>query len=345
MEEAAASLGARPTAIFRRIVFPNLLPAILSGVALAFARAVGEFGAVVLISGNLPFKTEVASVYIFGRSSRTTRRRGRRLGRAAADLVRRPAPDRRASAAGRRGMTSPRIALLRFGVLGYLAALLLVPVGLVFCRDVRARLRARWDAVTTPEALHALWLTLMIAAIAVPAEHPLRRRLAIALVRAPLPRRGLLNAIVDLPLALSPVVVGLSLVLLYGRAAGSAASRTRSRSSSRCRRWSSRRCSSRCRSSCARSCRCCARSAPIRSRPPRRSARRRSRSSAGSRCRRSAGRSPTACPDDRARHRRVRRRERRLREHRGQDETLTLLVQAVTTFDIRARTRPPSCWR
>jgi sulfate transport system permease protein len=67
MEEAAASLGARPTAIFRRIVFPNLLPAVLSGVALAFARAVGEFGAVVLISGNLPFKTEVASFYIFGR--------------------------------------------------------------------------------------------------------------------------------------------------------------------------------------------------------------------------------------------------------------------------------------
>jgi sulfate transport system permease protein len=67
MEEAAASLGASRLAIFRRIVLPNLLPAVLSGVALAFARAVGEFGAVVLISGNLPFKTEVASVYIFGR--------------------------------------------------------------------------------------------------------------------------------------------------------------------------------------------------------------------------------------------------------------------------------------
>ena len=65
MEEAAASLGARSFAIFRRIVFPNLLPAILSGVALAFSRAIGEFGAVVLISGNLPFKTEVSSVYIF----------------------------------------------------------------------------------------------------------------------------------------------------------------------------------------------------------------------------------------------------------------------------------------
>jgi len=66
MEDAAASLGASPRAIFRRIVLPTVAPAILSGVALAFARAVGEFGSVVLISGNLPYKTEVASVFIFG---------------------------------------------------------------------------------------------------------------------------------------------------------------------------------------------------------------------------------------------------------------------------------------
>jgi sulfate transport system permease protein len=67
MEEAAASLGAGSFQVFRRVILPNLLPAILSGVALAFARAIGEFGALVLITGNLPFKTEVASVYIFGR--------------------------------------------------------------------------------------------------------------------------------------------------------------------------------------------------------------------------------------------------------------------------------------
>ena len=65
MEEAAASLGARPPSIFRHIVLPNLAPAILSGCALAFARSIGEFGSVVLISGNIPFKTEVASVHIF----------------------------------------------------------------------------------------------------------------------------------------------------------------------------------------------------------------------------------------------------------------------------------------
>jgi len=67
MEEAAASLGAGAFSTFRRIVLPNILPAILSGVALAFARAIGEIGSLVLISGNQPFKTEVSSVYIFGR--------------------------------------------------------------------------------------------------------------------------------------------------------------------------------------------------------------------------------------------------------------------------------------
>jgi sulfate transport system permease protein len=65
MEEAAASLGAAPRTIFRRIVLPGLRPAILGGAALAFSRAVGEFGAVVLLSGNIPFHTQVASVYVF----------------------------------------------------------------------------------------------------------------------------------------------------------------------------------------------------------------------------------------------------------------------------------------
>jgi sulfate/thiosulfate transport system permease protein len=66
MEDAAVSLGASGRQVFRHIVLPNIMPAILSGVALAFARAIGEFGSVVLISGNRPFKTEVASVFIFG---------------------------------------------------------------------------------------------------------------------------------------------------------------------------------------------------------------------------------------------------------------------------------------
>jgi sulfate transport system permease protein len=74
MEEASASLGASNLTTFRQIILPNLRPAILAGVALGFARSIGEFGSLVLITGNLPFKTEVSSVFIYGQieSDRTT---------------------------------------------------------------------------------------------------------------------------------------------------------------------------------------------------------------------------------------------------------------------------------
>ena len=65
-EQAAMSLGASPFVTFRRVILPALVPAIASGCSLAFAKAVGEFGSVVLISGNIPLKTQVASVAIFG---------------------------------------------------------------------------------------------------------------------------------------------------------------------------------------------------------------------------------------------------------------------------------------
>ena len=65
MEEAAESLGARRVTVFRRIILPSLTPAILAGSALGFARAVGEFGSLVLLTGNIPFKTQAASVFIF----------------------------------------------------------------------------------------------------------------------------------------------------------------------------------------------------------------------------------------------------------------------------------------
>jgi len=67
MEEAARSLGASDFTVFRRIVLPNILPGVLSGMALALARGVGEIGAVVLISGNLPYRTEVSSVFVMNR--------------------------------------------------------------------------------------------------------------------------------------------------------------------------------------------------------------------------------------------------------------------------------------
>jgi sulfate/thiosulfate transport system permease protein len=65
MEQAAHSLGASHLTTFTRVILPNLVPAIVSGAALAFARAVGEFGSIVLISGNKPFDTQVSSVYAY----------------------------------------------------------------------------------------------------------------------------------------------------------------------------------------------------------------------------------------------------------------------------------------
>jgi sulfate transport system permease protein len=64
VEEAAAVLGASRLVIFARIIFPNLLPALLTGFALAFGRALGEYGSVVFISGNMPMKTEIAPLLI-----------------------------------------------------------------------------------------------------------------------------------------------------------------------------------------------------------------------------------------------------------------------------------------
>jgi sulfate/thiosulfate transport system permease protein len=105
---------------------------------------------------------------------------------------------------------------LRFAVLAYLAAVLLVPVGLVFWRTFEHGVGPAWDAVSTPDARHAFWLTLEIAAIAVPLNTVFGVLCALAIVRRRFPGKGLLNAVVDLPLALSPVVVGLAIVLLYG---------------------------------------------------------------------------------------------------------------------------------
>jgi sulfate/thiosulfate transport system permease protein len=107
--------------------------------------------------------------------------------------------------------------LLRFAALGYLAAILMAPVALVFWRAFEHGLDEAWAAITTPEALHALWLTILIALIAVPANTIFGVFCALAIVRRRFRGHGLVNSLVDLPLALSPVVVGLALILVYGQ--------------------------------------------------------------------------------------------------------------------------------
>ena len=106
---------------------------------------------------------------------------------------------------------------LRVVALGYLAVILVGPLAIVFWRTFEDGIGPARDALTSPETIHAFKLTLFITAIAVPVNTVFGVVCALAIVRRRFPGKGLLNAFVDLPLALSPVVVGLALFLLYGR--------------------------------------------------------------------------------------------------------------------------------
>src|SRR3712207_1788182 len=98
---------------------------------------------------------------------------------------------------------------LRTLALGYLALLLAFPVGMVFVRTFGEGIGPVWEAVSRPAALHALWLTLLVAVIAVAANTVFGVLCAIVLVRHDFRGKALLNAFLDLPLAVSPVVIGL----------------------------------------------------------------------------------------------------------------------------------------
>lgn len=106
---------------------------------------------------------------------------------------------------------------LRTVALTYLALLLLVPVIMVFYRTFEHGLSPVWTAVTAPNAEHAFWLSIELAAIAVPLNTVFGIGVAILLERHRFRGRALLGLIIDLPFAISPVVVGLALVLVYGQ--------------------------------------------------------------------------------------------------------------------------------
>jgi sulfate transport system permease protein len=105
----------------------------------------------------------------------------------------------------------------RYSVLGYLALLIVIPIGSVFYRAFQHGLGAAWDAITTTEATHAFWLTLLVVVIAVPLNTLFGVTVSLILARHRFRGAWLLDAFVDIPLALSPVVVGVSLLLVYGR--------------------------------------------------------------------------------------------------------------------------------
>ena len=107
--------------------------------------------------------------------------------------------------------------LLRFMALGYLTLLLLAPVGMIAYRTFAHGVSPVWHALTTPSALHAVYLSLAVTAIAVPLNVIFGICTGVLLARRRMPAGGLVNLLVNLPFAMSPVVIGLALFVLYGR--------------------------------------------------------------------------------------------------------------------------------
>ena len=238
MEAAAASLGAGNFTIFRRIIFPNLLPGLAAGVALAFARALGEFGSVLLFAGGLP-QTMVASVFIrqqiesgndVGASAVSVvllaasllllgvvsliQRWAIRHDRGSVEIASTIIDDAAAEAAMSVRPTSRWG--LRVAGLGYLTLLLLIPLGMIFYKTFEDGIGPPLDAITSPDGLHALKLTLLMVAIAVPLNTIFGVGCALLLVRHKSKANPVIDAVINLPFAISPVVIGLSLFLLYG---------------------------------------------------------------------------------------------------------------------------------
>jgi sulfate transport system permease protein len=114
---------------------------------------------------------------------------------------------------------SPRAARLGVRIigLGYLALLLLAPLAMIFYRTFEHGLGPVWTAVTQPNAIHAFWLSIELVAITVPLNTVFGVAIAITLERHRFRGRAALGLLLDLPFAISPVVVGLALLLVYGR--------------------------------------------------------------------------------------------------------------------------------
>ncbi len=105
---------------------------------------------------------------------------------------------------------------LRGLAFGYLGVLLLAPVGLIFWKTFEHGLGPPIDAMTSPDALHAIWLTLLMVAVAVPLNTVFGVGCALLLVRHRWRGNAVIDGIINLPFAISPIVIGLSLYLLYG---------------------------------------------------------------------------------------------------------------------------------
>ncbi len=234
-EEAAETLGATRWQSFRKVVLPELSPALVAGVALSFTRSLGEFGAVIFIAGNIAWKTEVTSLMIFVRLQEFDYPAASAIASVilAASLLLLFSINTLQSRFGRR-VVGPLMAevtqlkrydarpinwgkwfLIGIGML-VSAFILLVPMIYIFVQAFSKGLMPVLQNLADPDMLHAIWLTVMIALIAVPVNLVFGILLAWLVTRFNFPGRQLLLTLLDIPFAVSPVVAGLVYLLFYG---------------------------------------------------------------------------------------------------------------------------------
>ncbi|SUB70158.1 Sulfate transport system permease protein CysW [Pluralibacter gergoviae] len=234
-EEAAETLGATRLQSFRKVVLPELYPALLAGIALSFTRSLGEFGAVIFIAGNIAWKTEVTSLMIFVNLQQFDYPAASAIASVilAASLLllfsintlQKPL-----RAAGGRSLMAEVTQLKRYDAprinwgkwfligTGMLVStfILLVPMIYIFVQAFSKGLMPVLNNLADPDMLHAIWLTVMIALITVPVNLVFGTLLAWLVTRFTFPGRQLLLTLLDIPFAVSPVVAGLVYLLFYG---------------------------------------------------------------------------------------------------------------------------------
>ncbi len=241
LEEAAALLGASRWRTIITVILPPVLPAAMTGFVLAFARAVGEYGSVIFIAGNVPAVSEIAPLLIVIRleqfdyagaalvgvmmlllsssssSGSTSCRPSSGGGSAMSDAtlsgafsgsLPRSRPVRREGALAR--------ALLIGAALSFLALFLALPLAIVFIEAFTRGWSAYWAGLSDPDSLAAIQLTLLVAAIAVPINIVIGVAGAWAIAKHNFRGKSLLISLVDLPFSVSPVIAGLVYVLLFG---------------------------------------------------------------------------------------------------------------------------------
>lgn len=233
-EEAAQTLGASRWQTFRRVIMPELSPALLAGTVLSFTRSLGEFGAIIFIAGNIAWQTEVVSLMIFSQLQQfdypaasavasvilavsllllfsvnlVQSRFGKRLGEIMAQIT-------PLQTAQRSPVNWGKWFLIAAGVF-FAILLLVIPIIWIFITAFQKGVGEVLLNLSNPDMLHAIGLTVLIALITVPVNLIFGTMMAWLVTRFQFPGRQLLLTLVDIPFAVSPVVAGLLYLLFYG---------------------------------------------------------------------------------------------------------------------------------